>query len=400
MLFGILRGYEINKAGHEIGQHALQMGIPAYPNCATMLSREIVLPATTRDAFALNQGFNGGSIPYGALMALPRNININSLGLSEPGRRLARAIQNYGVYIVDNAGCGAGALRADQHMTSQIRNQLSGDIPKIYRHMRMVLNNNVMGSPIAGGGQALAPNCAFDAGATTASVPQSAPTTGGNTSSSANNNNNTGSSSAAPSTGNQQAQPSAETGRRRRHRRRRELGQGRPVPQMGDDGQERDGGLSPRHARVQACGRDLQPQHQALHRACGLGRDHRQRQHPARARLQQQRFLVQQHEHGFFRPEQHQQSASLEHQQSAVAIGQGEQAARTGSAAAANWDKAVQFHKWAIMGKNAMAVYRPGTPEYKHAEETYNRNIRLYIEHAARAGITVTANIPPERAFG
>ena len=164
-LFGVLRGHEINKAGHKI-QHALQIALPGKHNpgakCSIMLSRNIVLPAVSRDSSAGRADRNTGNIPYGALMALPPSVNVASLGLSEPGRRLAEAIQDYGIYVVDTGGCGSGAIRADQHVNSGTLAALKRDIPKIYRHVRMVLNNNVLGSPTAGGGTPRAPNCAFD----------------------------------------------------------------------------------------------------------------------------------------------------------------------------------------------------------------------------------------------
>jgi hypothetical protein len=170
--FGILRGHEINVPGHKI-EHALQMVVPARAGCAVMLSKDIKLPATSRDGFASDPKNNTGNIPYGGLMALPPNVDIGKLGLSEPGRRLAEGIRNYGIYVVDNGGCGAGALRADQNINSQVMSQLARDIPKIYPYIRMVLNNDVLGNPVAGGGTALAPNCAFDGNAASVSTPQS-----------------------------------------------------------------------------------------------------------------------------------------------------------------------------------------------------------------------------------
>jgi hypothetical protein len=165
-LFGVLRGHEINKAGHKV-EHALQIALPRKhvprSKCNIMLSREIMLPAVSRDGSAGRADQNTGNIPYGALMALPPSINVASLGLSEPGRRLAEAIQDYGIYVVDGGGCPNGAIRADQHVNSGTLAALKRDIPKIYRHVRMVLNNNVLGSSTAGGGAPRAPNCAFDA---------------------------------------------------------------------------------------------------------------------------------------------------------------------------------------------------------------------------------------------
>lgn len=159
MLFGLLRGHEINTPGRKI-EHVLQMVLPRLPGEPIMLSRDIFLPATNRDASAGQPANNTGSIPYGALMALPPSVNLDSLGLSEPGRRLAEAIRDYGIYVVDG---GAGAIRADQHVSATVRAQLMKDISKIYPHIRMVLNNdNVLSSAAAGGGTPRAPNCAYD----------------------------------------------------------------------------------------------------------------------------------------------------------------------------------------------------------------------------------------------
>jgi hypothetical protein len=165
-LFGVLRGHEINTPGHKV-QHALQIALPRKhiprARCNIMLSREILLPAVSRDSSALQAGQNTGNIPYGALLALPPSVTIAGLGLSEPGRRLAEAIQDYGIYVVDGGGCQNAAIRADQHINGSTLALLKRDIPKIHRHIRMVLNNNVLGSPTAGGGTPRAPNCAFDA---------------------------------------------------------------------------------------------------------------------------------------------------------------------------------------------------------------------------------------------
>lgn len=161
-MFGVLRGHEINTPGYQI-EHALRMGLPRKAGCNIMLSQEIVLPATGRDQSATSPGNNTGHIPYGGLLALPRNIHVTALGLSEPGIRLAHAIQRYGIYVGDGGGCGAGALEADQLVDPAIKRTLRNDIIKLHRHVRLVLNNDVLGSPVAGGGTPLGPNCAFDA---------------------------------------------------------------------------------------------------------------------------------------------------------------------------------------------------------------------------------------------
>lgn len=162
-LFGVLRGEEINNPSRKI-EHALQMALPRRASqCANMLSRQIVLPATSGDGSMNSPGNNQGNIPYGALIALPPaskgGPNLDALGLSPRGRKLAEAVRNYGIYVVDGAACNA--IRADQHVGNT--SDLKAALAKIYPHMRMILNNDVMRSPTAGGGAPLAPNCANDA---------------------------------------------------------------------------------------------------------------------------------------------------------------------------------------------------------------------------------------------
>ncbi len=162
-LFGVLRGDEINNPAKKV-EHALQMILPSTPaHCAMMLSRQVVLPATSGDSYMNSPGNNLGNIPYGALMALPPTAkggpNLDALGLTARGKRLAEAVRDYGIYAVDSGACPA--LRADQYV--QNTTELKAALTKIYPFVRMVLNNNVLGTPTAGGGTGIAPNCANDA---------------------------------------------------------------------------------------------------------------------------------------------------------------------------------------------------------------------------------------------
>jgi len=163
-LFGLLHGEEINTPGHPV-QHALQMVLPRTnpSSCNVMIGKTFELPAVSMDGGWQSPTANTGNIPYGALLALPPSVNLGGLGLSEPGKRLAQALRDYGIYLVDGGGCANGAIRADQHIDGTTLKLLKQDIPKLYKEMRMVLNNDVLGSPVSGGGAPLAPNCAFDA---------------------------------------------------------------------------------------------------------------------------------------------------------------------------------------------------------------------------------------------
>ena len=100
-LFGIIRGHEVNTPGYKI-EHALQISLSHDGTCGNQLQNKVVWPAISTDWFCKSRPeLCSGNIPYGALLALPPGVNTAGLGLSEPGRRLAAALQNYGTYAVD-----------------------------------------------------------------------------------------------------------------------------------------------------------------------------------------------------------------------------------------------------------------------------------------------------------
>lgn len=162
--FGLLRGHETNAPGYRI-QHALHIALPRRPDhLAMMLSREIRWPATSGDG-SMNQANNNmGHIPYGALLAIPPvakgGPDLEALGLSEPGKRVAHALRDYGMYVTD--GARNPAMRGDQFVSEAVKAQIMRDLHTLYRHVRMVENNRP-DQLASGGGAPLAPNCAFDA---------------------------------------------------------------------------------------------------------------------------------------------------------------------------------------------------------------------------------------------
>lgn len=158
--FGLLRGHEINTPGYKI-QHVTQMALSGKGVGMPMqLSKRVVWPAQHNDNFCVQPNYCTGNIPYGALLALPPSVDVEKLGLSEYGTRLARAFQDYGIYVVDN--CSGNCIRADQSVSGAARTALNRDLPKIFPRLRMILNNTEKQSA-SGGGAPRAPNCAFDA---------------------------------------------------------------------------------------------------------------------------------------------------------------------------------------------------------------------------------------------
>jgi hypothetical protein len=158
-LFGLMRGYEVNTPGYKI-QHVAQFTIPQ-ANGAQMANHP-VWPAGYTDWFAKT---STGHVPYGGLLALlPESKggpNLDSLGLSEPGKRLAESLRDYGGYAIDT-GPKVTNMRADQDVDPAVRSQLTADMKKIYQYLRLVTNNE-KDQTASGGGAPLAPNCAFDA---------------------------------------------------------------------------------------------------------------------------------------------------------------------------------------------------------------------------------------------
>ena len=187
--FGILRGWEVKKTGHPIG-HALQMVLPRLPShFAMMLGREVWWPAVGMDGNAYTtEENNTGNIPYGSLWAIPPESkggpDLDTLGLTERGKRLAEALRDYGIYAVD--GGAAVAIRCDQNFSEALRLELVNETRKFYPYLRMVLNSVpdegkvvfnvgdrgwapsgpvkqvIRGEFPAGGGTPLAPNTAID----------------------------------------------------------------------------------------------------------------------------------------------------------------------------------------------------------------------------------------------
>ena len=191
VMWGALQPWSLEKPDHAIG-HALQLILPRHSRRGAhqpqLISKEIQWPATTGDGSAGHPDENLGYIPYGGLMAIPPvdkgGPDLNDLGLSPPGLRLAEALRDYGAYVID--GGQMPIIRTTANFSPSLHDQLhhtkTDDLKKIYREMRLVKNSVIgatarmrenpdrgqegfIGTPTwpAGGGEPLAPNTAIDA---------------------------------------------------------------------------------------------------------------------------------------------------------------------------------------------------------------------------------------------
>jgi hypothetical protein len=102
-----------------------------------VLKEQAIWPAYAFDRLS---GYSG-TLPMGALLAIPASVDINSLGLTTNGKILARAVQDYGAYVVDRGGVGGMAFQAE-FGNSEIRwNGDIKDLQIIARHLKWVVNN-------------------------------------------------------------------------------------------------------------------------------------------------------------------------------------------------------------------------------------------------------------------
>ena len=169
LILGMFRGSEWNTAD-AVCEHALAIACPSKKSQGTyqILGPGIVWPATSRD----NSGANNlGPCPYGRLLGIPPQSrggpDPNTLGLGAAGSiawRLYWVFVKRGVYIVDQSG--GNSFRADQYLTTAAANAIRSAIGILYKRLRPILN--VSSSQAAlGGGNPLAPNCAFNRTTTT-----------------------------------------------------------------------------------------------------------------------------------------------------------------------------------------------------------------------------------------
>ncbi|MCO5120098.1 MAG: hypothetical protein M9951_10760 [Burkholderiaceae bacterium] len=91
-LGGLIRKGEATQGPIE---HAIAVAIPA-----RYLGGRAVWPATSDD----QSSDYAGVIPMGTRFAIPPDINLDSLGLSPAHLRLAKALQKYGLIVVDKSG--------------------------------------------------------------------------------------------------------------------------------------------------------------------------------------------------------------------------------------------------------------------------------------------------------
>jgi hypothetical protein len=104
----------------------------------TLLREEARWPAW---AFDMRAGYSG-SLPMGALLAIPGTVDIGQLPLTAQGKVLARCLQDFGMYIVDRCGNGGLIVLADLNAPDIRWKGSDQDLQIIKRYLHWVSNNS------------------------------------------------------------------------------------------------------------------------------------------------------------------------------------------------------------------------------------------------------------------
>ncbi len=136
---GLIRAQELENLSIE---HALALAVPG-----TVLKSGQVWPATRQDSDAATS--YSGAVPMGALFAIPGSVDVTRLGLSKEGLALARALQDYGTYIVDRSG--TNSLYCELSCDTARYEALRVAWRELHPLLRAVTNNTA--ATVGGGGQ-------------------------------------------------------------------------------------------------------------------------------------------------------------------------------------------------------------------------------------------------------
>jgi hypothetical protein len=138
-LAGLIRTREIKQRSI---RHALALAVPR-----RNLAHGPVWPATSEDG---NANY-GGSLPMGSLVSIPRSVDLNRLGLSPRGLAIARALQDYGAYLVD---ASENFTLFAEPTAEPLLASARSDLNAIRSALRIVTNSSEQN--VAGGGSRVA----------------------------------------------------------------------------------------------------------------------------------------------------------------------------------------------------------------------------------------------------
>jgi hypothetical protein len=136
---GLIRTWEVDPSDPDyvdgVIRHALAIALPPsmlkytgglanYDAQGYGTAKGYVWPATEQDW--CSPGCYKGPIPMGSYLAIPKGVDIDSLGLSPQARAIAQALQDYGAYVTDVVGEGTVAFYAEPSVPDAWSNTILG----------------------------------------------------------------------------------------------------------------------------------------------------------------------------------------------------------------------------------------------------------------------------------
>jgi hypothetical protein len=137
-LAGLIRAHEVRDKHIP---HALAIAVPN-----SVLKNGPVWPAKRQDTDGAAS--YAGTVPMGALFAIPPSVDVGAMPLSPEGKALARALQDYGAYVVDRAG--TAALYCELDCDAAATTRMNAAWKTLYPHLRAVTNSSA--TTVGGGG--------------------------------------------------------------------------------------------------------------------------------------------------------------------------------------------------------------------------------------------------------
>ena len=154
------RAYGGSGIGGLIRRGELANGIPARPGGRGATWRDeqerpggnpFVWPANAADAGYATTYATSGNVYMGSLLAIPPAVDIAAIGLgtSGPGYQIARALQDYGAYVVDATSDNMN-FYIEPAAASEIPPAIDGLVSTAIQYVQVVTNNGP--STVGGGG--------------------------------------------------------------------------------------------------------------------------------------------------------------------------------------------------------------------------------------------------------
>ncbi len=128
-------------------RHALGVGVPMLAlNSVSSTGKPYVWPASSVVIDWDRVYGKSGNLHMGSLLAIPPNVDVAKIGIGDsgPAVEIARALQDYGAYVIENADESERDLKIyfEPATKNTLPKNLQGQVSQIIRYLRIVSNNS------------------------------------------------------------------------------------------------------------------------------------------------------------------------------------------------------------------------------------------------------------------